>query len=115
MTASLFFTQLLNGLQLGILLFLLSAGLTLVFGIMNFVNLAHGSIYMMGAYFAVQQLGEEERRSHGDPPGAPRRRPRGFPVNPGRLLERTLLAVIVRVILENHSLVRERRLARCVL
>lgn len=53
MTSSLFFTQLLNGLQLGILLFLLSAGLTLVFGIMNFVNLAHGSLYMMGAYFAA--------------------------------------------------------------
>jgi branched-chain amino acid transport system permease protein len=43
----------LNGLQLGVLLFLLAAGLTLVFGIMNFVNLAHGSLYMMGAYFAA--------------------------------------------------------------
>src|SRR3990172_12791789 len=53
MSASLFITQLLNGLQLGLLLFLLSAGLTLVFGIMNFVNLAHGSLYMMGAYFAA--------------------------------------------------------------
>jgi branched-chain amino acid transport system permease protein len=52
-TSGLFFTQLLNGLQLGVLLFLLSAGLTLVFGIMNFVNLAHGSLYMMGAYFAA--------------------------------------------------------------
>jgi branched-chain amino acid transport system permease protein len=52
-TTGLFFTQLLNGLQLGVLLFLLSAGLTLVFGIMNFVNLAHGSLYMMGAYFAA--------------------------------------------------------------
>lgn len=45
--------QALNGLQLGVLLFLLAAGLTLVFGIMNFVNLAHGSLYMMGAYFAA--------------------------------------------------------------
>ena len=45
--------QILNGIQLGLLLFLLSAGLTLVFGIMNFVNLAHGSLYMMGAYFAA--------------------------------------------------------------
>ena len=45
--------QCLNGLQLGILLFLLAAGLTLVFGIMDFVNLAHGSLYMMGAYFAA--------------------------------------------------------------
>lgn len=46
-------TQILNGLQFGVLLFLLSAGLTLVFGIMNFVNLAHGSLYMMGAYVAA--------------------------------------------------------------
>lgn len=53
MPASLYLTQLLNGLQLGVLLFLLAAGLTLVFGIMNFVNLAHGSLYMMGAYFAA--------------------------------------------------------------
>ena len=53
MTTGLFLTQALNGLQLGILLFLLAAGLTLVFGIMNFVNLAHGSLYMMGAYFAA--------------------------------------------------------------
>lgn len=42
--------QLLNGLQLGILLFLLSAGLTLTFGIMDFINLAHGSLYMVGAF-----------------------------------------------------------------
>jgi len=40
-----------NGLQFGLLLFLLAAGLTLVFGIMDFVNLAHGSLYMMGAIF----------------------------------------------------------------
>ena len=53
MTTGLFFTQLLNGVQLGVLLFLLSAGLTLVFGIMNFVNLTHGSLYMMGAYFGA--------------------------------------------------------------
>jgi branched-chain amino acid transport system permease protein len=52
-TTGLFFTQLLNGLQLGVLLFLLASGLTLVFGIMNVVNLAHGSLYMMGAYFAA--------------------------------------------------------------
>jgi branched-chain amino acid transport system permease protein len=50
-------TQALNGLQLGVLLFLLAAGLTLVFGIMNFVNLAHGSLYMMGAYFAALAVG----------------------------------------------------------
>src|SRR5437762_8364734 len=45
--------QSLNGLQFGLLRFLLAAGLTLVFGIMDFVNLAHGSLYMMGAYFAA--------------------------------------------------------------
>jgi branched-chain amino acid transport system permease protein len=42
--------QLLNGLQLGVTLFLLAAGLTLVFGIMGVINLAHGSLYMIGAY-----------------------------------------------------------------
>ena len=46
-------TQLLNGLQLGLLLFLLASGLTLVFGIMDFVNLAHGALYMIGAYFCA--------------------------------------------------------------
>jgi branched-chain amino acid transport system permease protein len=45
--------QCLNGLQFGLLLFLLAAGLTLVFGIMDLVNLAHGSLYMMGAYFVA--------------------------------------------------------------
>jgi branched-chain amino acid transport system permease protein len=48
-----FIEQLLNGIQLGMLLFLLAAGLTLIFGIMDFVNLAHGSLYMLGAYFAA--------------------------------------------------------------
>src|SRR5665213_4492473 len=45
--------QCLNGIQLGMLLFLLAAGLTLIFGIMDLVNLAHGSLYMLGAYFAA--------------------------------------------------------------
>jgi branched-chain amino acid transport system permease protein len=49
----LFIEQCLNGLQFGLLLFLLAAGLTLVFGIMDLVNLAHGSLYMVGAYFAA--------------------------------------------------------------
>src|SRR6185503_18056237 len=49
----LFIEQCLNGLQVGLLLFLLAAGLTLVFGIMDLVNLAHGSLYMVGAYFAA--------------------------------------------------------------
>jgi branched-chain amino acid transport system permease protein len=48
-----FIEQCLNGLQVGMLLFLLAAGLTLIFGIMNLVNLAHGSLYMLGAYFAA--------------------------------------------------------------
>ena len=48
-----FIEQCLNGIQLGMLLFLLAAGLTLVFGIMDLVNLAHGSLYMLGAYFAA--------------------------------------------------------------
>jgi branched-chain amino acid transport system permease protein len=50
---TLFIEQCLNGLQFGLLLFLLAAGLTLVFGIMDLVNLAHGSLYMVGAYFAA--------------------------------------------------------------
>ncbi len=45
--------QILNGVQLGLLLFLLAAGLTLVFGIMDLVNLAHGSLYMIGAFIAA--------------------------------------------------------------
>lgn len=49
----LFVSQLLNSFYLGMLLFLLAAGLTLVLGIMNFINLAHGSFYMIGAYFAA--------------------------------------------------------------
>ncbi|ACB33065.1 inner-membrane translocator [Leptothrix cholodnii SP-6] len=53
MSATLLLAQLLNGLQYGVLLFLLAAGLTLVFGIMSFVNLAHGSLYMLGAYAAA--------------------------------------------------------------
>jgi branched-chain amino acid transport system permease protein len=49
--------QILNGVQLGLLMFLLAAGLTLTFGIMDLVNLAHGSLYMMGAYFAWTLIG----------------------------------------------------------
>ena len=50
---SLLIVQILNGLQFGVLLFLIAAGLTLVFGVMNFINLAHGVQYMLGAYLAV--------------------------------------------------------------
>lgn len=53
MTLNLLLVQLLNGAQLGILLFLVAAGLTLVFGVMNFINLAHGVQYMLGAYLAA--------------------------------------------------------------
>ena len=52
MDLAFFFIQLLNGLQYGLLLFLVSSGLTLVFGIMGIINLAHGSFYMVGAYLA---------------------------------------------------------------
>jgi len=53
MSAGLVIVQILNGLQLGVLLFLIAAGLTLVFGVMDFINLAHGAQYMLGAYLAV--------------------------------------------------------------
>ena len=53
MDVSLLIIQTLNGLQLGVLLFLLASGLTLTFGIMDFVNLAHGSLYMLGAFFCA--------------------------------------------------------------
>src|SRR5713226_8011558 len=53
MSLSLLIVQTLNGLQLGVLLFLIAAGLTLVFGVMDFINLAHGVQYMLGAYLAV--------------------------------------------------------------
>lgn len=57
MSVNLLLTQVLNGVQFGILLFLMAAGLTLVFGIMSFINLAHGSLYMLGAYFAAVTYG----------------------------------------------------------
>jgi branched-chain amino acid transport system permease protein len=53
MSGILVFEQLLNGVQLGVTLFLMAAGLTLVLGIMNLVNLAHGSLYMVGAYLTL--------------------------------------------------------------
>ena len=53
MSTTLLAVQILNGLQLGVLLFLVAAGLTLVFGVMDFINLAHGVQYMLGAYLAV--------------------------------------------------------------
>ena len=52
--------QLLNGLQLASLLFLLSVGLTIVYGLMNFINLAHGTLYMLGAYIGLTLVRETE-------------------------------------------------------
>lgn len=53
MSSSLFLLQLLNGLQFGMVLFLVAAGLTLVFGVMDFINLAHGVQYTLGAYLTA--------------------------------------------------------------
>jgi branched-chain amino acid transport system permease protein len=53
MTSTLVLEQLLNGIQFGLMLFLLAAGLTIVFGVMDMINLAHGSLYMVGAFFAA--------------------------------------------------------------
>jgi len=50
---SLVFLQIFNGLQYGLLIFLAASGLTLVFGILGIINLAHGSFYMLGAYLAL--------------------------------------------------------------
>ena len=57
MSGALLLIQALNGLQLGVLLFLIAAGLTLVFGVLDLVNLAHGTQYMLGAYLAVTFAG----------------------------------------------------------
>ena len=55
--------QLLNGLQLSLTLFLLAAGLTLVFGIMGVINLAHGSLYMIGAYAGAWAAARAAKRA----------------------------------------------------
>ena len=47
-----FLAQILNGVQYGLLLFLIASGLTLIFGVMGIINLAHGSLFMVGAYTA---------------------------------------------------------------
>lgn len=57
MSSLLVLEQILNGLQLGVTLFLMAAGLTLVFGIMGLINLAHGSLYMIGAFVAASVTG----------------------------------------------------------
>ncbi|MDA0963421.1 MAG: branched-chain amino acid ABC transporter permease [Proteobacteria bacterium] len=53
MSILLLIEQILNGLQFGLMLFLISAGLTLIFGVMGIINLAHGSLYMVGAFAAA--------------------------------------------------------------
>ncbi|TNF57624.1 MAG: branched-chain amino acid ABC transporter permease [Rhodobacteraceae bacterium] len=53
MSVLLLIEQILNGLQFGLMLFLISAGLTLIFGVMGIINLAHGSLYMVGAFAAA--------------------------------------------------------------
>lgn len=50
---NLFFEQCLNGIQISLLLFLMASGLTLIFGIMEQINLSHGSLFMLGAYFSI--------------------------------------------------------------
>ncbi len=57
MSVALILIQLLNGLQYGVLLFLIAAGLTLIFGVMGFINLAHGVQYMIGAYLIFMFYG----------------------------------------------------------
>jgi branched-chain amino acid transport system permease protein len=58
MSAAFLLEQLLNGVQLGVMLYLMAAGLTLVFGVMGLINLAHGSLYMVGAFFCAWIAGE---------------------------------------------------------
>ncbi|MEE9479529.1 MAG: branched-chain amino acid ABC transporter permease, partial [Kiloniellales bacterium] len=60
MDISLFLVQVLNGIQYGFLLFLVASGLTLVFGIMGIINLAHGAFYMLGAYTVFWLVGYTE-------------------------------------------------------
>ena len=57
MDPAIFLIQVLNGVQYGLLLFLVASGLTLIFGIMGIINLAHGSFYMLGAYLAFSLIG----------------------------------------------------------
>src|SRR3979490_210730 len=57
MTLALLVEQLFNGVQFGLMLFLMAVGVTLVFGIMGIINLAHGSLFMIGGYFLMAALG----------------------------------------------------------
>jgi branched-chain amino acid transport system permease protein len=86
--------QFLNGLQLGVMLFLIAAGLTLIFGVMGLINLAHGSLYMVGA-FACAAVAACDRVPSGSAwsPASPPPRP------PGRLME---VVVIRRLYARDH-------------
>src|SRR4030081_3123361 len=72
-----FLAQLLNGLQYGLLLFLISSGLTLMFGVMGVINLAHGSLFMIGAYLAYAVAGATGFVLAGGAGGDPGRRGAG--------------------------------------
>jgi len=71
--ASLVF-QLLNGLQFAMLLFLLAVGLSIVFGLMNFINLAHGTLYMVGAFVGLPRRCTPARSGRRSPRVRRRRR-----------------------------------------
>ena len=66
MDSLLLLEQTLNGLTLGVMLFLMAAGLTLIFGVMGLINLAHGSLYMVGAFVAATVRGFDDMLE-GDP------------------------------------------------
>ena len=63
MSSILIIEQILNGLQFGVMLFLMAAGLTLIFGVMGLINLAHGSLYMVGAFAAAAKAAASPRRN----------------------------------------------------
>src|ERR1700712_2865233 len=83
MDAITFAVQLLNGVQYGLVLFLVASGLTLVFGILGVINLAHGSFYMLGAYVGYWLPPPPRGVLRGPPAGGVLALPRADP-NPGR-------------------------------
>lgn len=91
MTLSIFLTQVLNGLQYGMLLFLIACGLTLTFGVMGIINLAHGAFYMAGAYLAFHLIKFSGLGFTAAYAGAI-----AIVVVMGALIERTLLAPLAR-------------------
>jgi len=73
MDLQIFLIQVLNSIQYGLLLFLVASGLTLIFGIMGVINLAHGSFYMLGAYAAFVLSGLTGSLSASPDTDSPRR------------------------------------------